>query len=124
MEMNKIFVKLKFKLAGIIPTLFKLFTPVIAFVVTGCASVANYQANLQTWVGQNEQALEQTWGAPTSIEQAGNVRQITFISNDGTEVFNGYWGPRVQSLYCTTIFSVENGIIVQARYEGNECVSY
>ncbi len=122
--MSEIFMKIKFKMARIVPAPFKVFTPFVAFVVTGCVSVANYRTNLQTWVGQSEQVLEETWGAPTSIQQFGNVRQITFIRNNGAEVFNGYWQPRVQSLYCTTTFSIENGIIIQARYIGNECVSY
>ncbi len=124
MAISKIFIKIKLKLAAPFSLHLKVLTPFLAFVVTGCVSVANYQANLQTWVGQSEQALVQTWGTPNLIQQLGNVRRISFLRNNGTEVFNGYWGPRMQSLYCTTIFSVENGIIIQASYEGNECVSY
>ena len=92
--------------------------------LAGCADVANYQANLQTWVGRSEQTLEATWGAPTSTTQNGTVRLLTYIRNDGTFVAGGYWGPRVQSLFCTTTFSVVNGLIAQAQFEGNECVAY
>ena len=102
----------------------KLLICAIALVLAGCADVANYQANLQTWVGRSEQTLEATWGTPTSITQNGNVRLLTYIRNDGTLVSGGYWGPRVQSLFCTTTFSVVNGLIAQAQFEGNECVAY
>ena len=102
----------------------KLLICAIALVLAGCADVANYQANLQTWVGRSEQTLEATWGAPTSITQNGNVRLLTYIRNDGTFVSGGYWGSRVQSLFCTTTFSVVNGLIAQAQFEGNECVAY
>ena len=63
-------------------------------------------------------------GAPTSTTQNGTVRLLTYIRNDGTFVAGGYWGPRVQSLFCTTTFSVVNGLIAQAQFEGNECVAY
>lgn len=61
-KMSEIFMKIKFKMARIVPAPFKVFTPFVAFVVTGCVSVANYRTNLQTWVGQSEQVLEETWG--------------------------------------------------------------
>ena len=102
----------------------KLLVCCVALALAGCADVANYQANLQTWVGRSEQTLEATWGAPTSITQNGNVRQVTYIRNDGTFVAGSYWGPRVQSLFCTTTFSIINGLITQAQFEGNECVAY
>jgi hypothetical protein len=102
----------------------KLLVACLALVLTACADVANYQANLQTWIGRSEQTLEATWGAPTSITQNGDVRLLTYIRNDGTFVAGGYWGPRVQSLFCTTTFSVVNGVITRAQFEGNECVAY
>lgn len=102
----------------------KLLLCCVVLVLVGCADVANYQANLQTWVGRSEQTLEATWGAPTSVTQNGNVRQVTYIRNDGTFVAGSYWGPRVQSLFCTTTFTIVNGLIAQARFEGNECVAY
>jgi hypothetical protein len=103
---------------------FKVLWCCLVLAIVGCADVANYQANLQTWVGRSEQSLEASWGAPTSITQNGYVRLLTYIRNDGTVVAGGYWGPRVQSLFCTTTFSIVNNVIVQAQFEGNECVSY
>ena len=39
------------------------------------------------------------------------------------EIAGGYCESRVQSLICTTTFSIVNNVIVQAQFEGNECVS-
>lgn len=102
----------------------KAATLIILLTLLGCASVASYEETLQTWVGQSEQSLEASWGAPTSITQSGDTRLVTYIYNDGTLVVGSYRGPRVVSLYCTTTFSVVNGLITQANFQGNQCVAY
>jgi hypothetical protein len=97
----------------------------ITFIsLIGCSTVANYEANLQTWVGQTEQALEAGWGVPSSIVISGNTRFITYAKNDGVYVQGGYWGRAVTPLYCSTIFSIRSNIVVQAQFQGNECTSY
>lgn len=101
----------------------KLLLSSILVVVVGCADVANYQANLSAWIGLSEQALVSSWGAPTLVSQNGNVRLLTYIRNDGTYISSTYWGPRVQSLFCTTTFTILNDVIKQAQFEGNECVA-
>jgi hypothetical protein len=95
-----------------------------SMLVFGCSTVANYQANLQTWVGQSEQALELGWGAPSSIVISGSIRYLTYAKNDGMYVQGGYWGRTVTPLYCSTVFSIQNNIVVQAQFQGNECTSY
>jgi hypothetical protein len=97
---------------------------IAAFFLAGCASVANYQANLQTWVGQTEQALEAGWGVPASIVINGPTRYLTYARNDGVYVQGGYWGRTVTPMYCSTVFTVQNNVVVQAQFQGNECVSY
>jgi hypothetical protein len=104
--------------------LYKLIALIAFLVISGCASVANYQAELQTWVGQSEQNLEANWGNPSSITLSGNLRLITYVKNDGVYVSGGYWGRTVVPLYCTTIFSVENGVVIRAQFQGNECTAY
>jgi len=93
-------------------------------VLVGCASVANYQAELQTWIGQSEQSLESAWGMPSSIAFNGDLRLLTYFQSDGSYVTGGYWNRTVTPLYCTTTFSVQNGIVIQAQFAGNECASY
>lgn len=93
-------------------------------VLTGCESVANYQANLQAWVGQSEQNLEASWGPPSSIVLSGDFRLISYIRNDGAFIQGGYWAGRVMPLYCSTTFTIQNNIVIQAQFVGNECQSY
>ena len=95
-----------------------------AMMLVGCSTVANYQANLQTWVGQSEQGLEASWGIPSSIVISGPTRYLTYARNDGTYVQGGYWGMTVTPLYCSTIFSIQNNVVIQAQFQGNECTSY
>lgn len=95
-----------------------------AVFLLGCSSVANYQANLQTWVGQTEQNLEAGWGIPSSIVISGPIRYLTYARADGTYVQGGYWGRTVTPLYCSTVFLIQNNVVIQAQFQGNECTSY
>ena len=104
--------------------LLKLVLLVASIFLVGCSTVANYQANLQTWVGQTEQALEAGWGLPASIVISGPTRYLTYARNDGVYVQGGYWGRTVTPMYCSTVFSIQNNVVVQAQFQGNECTSY
>ena len=101
----------------------KLIILTTAFLL-GCSSVANYQATLQNWVGQSEQSLEAGWGAPSSVVISGPTRYLTYARNDGAYVQGGYWGRTVTPLYCSTVFLIQNNLIIQAQFQGNECTSY
>lgn len=104
--------------------LFRCIYVAAGILLAGCASVANYQADLQAWVGQSEQALEASWGAPASIVISGGTRYLTYARNDGVYVQGGYWGRTVTPLYCSTVFSVQNNVVVRAQFQGNECTAY
>ena len=104
--------------------LLKQIIVIVGIFLAGCSTVANYQANLQTWVGQSEQALEAGWGPPASIVINGGTRYLTYARNDGVYVQGGYWGRTVTPLYCSTVFSIQNNIVVQAQFQGNECTAY
>ncbi|QWE09085.1 hypothetical protein [Polynucleobacter ibericus] len=104
--------------------LFKQLIVVVGIFLAGCSTVANYQADLQTWVGQSEQALEAGWGVPVSIVISGPTRYLTYARNDGVYVQGGYWGRTVTPLYCSTVFSIQNNIVVRAQFQGNECTAY
>ncbi len=88
------------------------------------ASVANYQAELQAWVGQSAQSLESSWGAPASMVQSGAAQIYTYTQSDGAYVSGGYWRGWATPLYCSTSFTVQNGVVTGAQFVGNECRSY
>ena len=37
-------------------------------MLAACATPAKYDKMLQSWVGKNEAALEQSWGAPSGVK--------------------------------------------------------
>ncbi len=96
----------------------------VTVFLLGCSTVANYQAALQQWVGQSEQSLEAGWGMPSSVVISGQTRYLTYARNDGTYVQGGYWGRTVTPLYCSTVFLIQNNVVIQAQFQGNECTSY
>lgn len=88
------------------------------------ATVANYQAELQAWVGQSAQSLESSWGAPASVIQSGAAQIYTYTQSDGAYVSGGYWRRWATPLYCSTSFTVQNGVVTGAQFVGNECRAY
>lgn len=90
-------------------------------LLAGCTSVAGYQNMLQSWVGSQEVRLLANWGTPTSVVNEGPVKLVTYFKQDGVYV-TGYYGGWAHPLFCTTTFSISNGIVVTAQFRGNECV--
>lgn len=90
-------------------------------LLAGCASVAGYQNMLQSWVGSPEPRLLANWGVPTSIINEGTVKLLTYFKQEGVYV-TGYYGGWAQPLFCTTTFTINNGVVVNAQFRGNECV--
>lgn len=120
----------------------------LAFVVAailffpGCATTANYEATLQTWVGASEDALIQSWGPPTSSYTSASATyltwdrssqgyypgtaptyQTTYVGN--TAYTNSYGGSPgfVYSASCATTFTVVDHRITNWRWQGNACRS-
>lgn len=93
-----------------------------ALLLAGCSTVTNYQNLLQSWVGSPEQRLVANWGAPSSVVNEGQVRLLTYVRAGDTYV-TGYAGGWAVPLFCTTTFTLNNGVVVGAQFRGNECVS-
>ena len=119
-----------------------IFSAIALLILAGCATTANYEKMLNTWVGAPEIALYRSWGAPDSQYEAagtkfvtftksGNVvmpgtsptYQTTFIGN--TAYSNAYGGSPAYniSLVCKTTFEIRNEQVVNWRWEGNQCRS-
>jgi hypothetical protein len=111
-------------------------------LVSGCATTANYEKLLSTWVGSTELELIRTWGAPQNSYTAGDSKFVvystsrsfvmpgtnptyttTFIGN--TAITNSYGGAAGYniSLGCQTTFEISNGQIVSWSWQGNDCKS-
>lgn len=90
-------------------------------LLAGCASVAGYQNMLQSWVGSPESRLLANWGVPTSIVNEGAVQLLTYFKQEGVYV-TGYYGGWAHPLFCTTTFTINKGVVINAQFRGNECV--
>ena len=114
-----------------------MLTAIISLVLSGCASVENYEKICNSWLGENINHLTQKWGYPKGelIAPNGNKVYVYHYSRNvnmpvmtnvyGT--YNGFnamsYGGNSMTFYCTTYFEVDqSGTIVNWRIEGNDCV--
>lgn len=116
-------------------------------LITGCATTANYEKILQTWVGSPVDNLVRSWGPPQSQYELSDGGKVIEYSNSSTATMGGYTTYQSVTTYnydgtystssvptttptynvqysCRTIFDVdENGTITSWRWEGNNCVA-
>jgi hypothetical protein len=101
----------------------------IAFLsLSGCATTANYEKILNSWVGGSEEKLIMSWGAPAGAYQITDSKKaIVYQFNGGASTYgsvNAYTG--LYSGYtvansCKTTFFVDSGTVASWRWEGNSC---
>jgi len=121
---------------------------ITAFLLTACATTKNYQVMLNHWQGSNIQDLMKSWGYPDAGAKLPNgntvymyTRQQTFIApptpNTTPTIINARGTPLAVSTYngefvggqeipmtCRTWFEVNpQGVIVNTRFQGNNCVT-
>jgi len=121
----------------------KLFSLLCALLVlAGCATSANYQKNLNAWVGEDESALVAKWGKPNKTYDVDGFTYLVYttsgevsspgISADsqntvaGTSVFGGAngWIPSLTFWSnCQTTFEVQKGKVVTFEFKGADCRS-
>lgn len=113
-----------------------------ALLLSGCATTANYEKILSSWVGSSESSLISSWGPPSSVYESDGIKyltyrksssgyipgaapsyQTTFVGNTAyTTPVGGYSGFAYNN-NCSTTFTVNNKTITNWRYEGNACRS-
>ena len=107
---------------------------VVLLLLTACATTANYEIKLRSWVGKHADQLVMSWGAPDSVyaltsgetilkySRQGQKNQYQFVSVGGQ---TSYVPAGSKSLNCETEFKVSsNGIINAWKYRGNNCKAY
>lgn len=109
-------------------------------VVTGCVTKKEHEDALSSWFGSTEEQLVESWGVPTSFYELGGKRYLTY-SNSSQAMVGGtaptttydYYGnaytsggspPILVTSNCTIIMVVEDGLISEWKYEGNNCYDY
>lgn len=121
-------------------------------MLVACATPAKYDKMLQSWVGKNEAALEQSWGAPSGVKYLEDGEKVItytkaedvyvpsefYVYNQGFEpsedviyspFVNDYdFSPFTQTFgyevenYCQTSFYIKNGTITGWKWKGNDCI--
>ena len=113
---------------------------VVLCVLVGCVSAEKYTIMINQWVGQVEDALVATWGAPKSTYSTETAKYLTYenlkqnyipptpasvqVMRQGDAIFTrpipgtpGY----VYTTDCRTTFTIQNKRIVHANATGNSC---
>ena len=65
----------------------------------GCATTANYEAILQSWIGQPVDSLVASWGPPQSSFQLNNGGQVLEFSDQRNMQMPGYSYTSPQTTY-------------------------
>jgi hypothetical protein len=121
----------------------KLFSLGCALLVlAGCATSANYQKNLNAWVGEDESALVAKWGKPNKTYDVDGFTYLVYTTSGevsspgtssdsqntvaGTSIFGGAngWIPSLTFWStCQTTFEIQKGKVVTFEFKGADCRS-
>jgi hypothetical protein len=120
----------------------KIYSLIFAALVSlsGCATTANFEKMLSTWVGVSEENLISRWGPPTRAYASGRTKYLTFdksatgyvpgtpptysttvIGNTAYTNTHGGTSGYVYTKNCSTTFTITNGVVSSWRWEGNAC---
>ena len=108
--------------------------------LTGCVTKQEHENTLSSWYGSTEEQLVASWVVPTSFYELDGKRYLTF-SNSSQAMVGGYpstttydyFGnaytsggspPILVTSNCSITMVVDNGVINEWRYEGNNCYDY
>ena len=92
-------------------------------VIAGCATAANYEKQLDAWIGKSELELVRSWGAPAAVYEVGPSRFLTYTKHMGTSLAGTPAPVIATQLTCTTHFEVSKAIVSSWKTEGNACRS-
>lgn len=139
--MSKYRIQKPFLLLSRMRTLFTI--PLVLFslvILTGCVTKQEHEDALSSWFGSTEKQLVDSWGVPTSFYELDGKRYLTY-SNSSQVMVGGtaptttydYYGnaytsggtpPIMITSNCTIIMVVEDGLISEWKYEGNDCFDF
>ncbi len=72
---------------------------VVILFVSGCATTANYEKILATWVGNHSDNLVSSWGPPQSFYELSNGGRVLEYSNQRNAQIGGYTTTTPQTTY-------------------------
>lgn len=100
-----------------------LSVSILFMLLSGCASQANLEFNLDTWKGHPVNGLIEHWGTPSKINNSsmGNAQYTwLFDKGIGNTVIEGTVKQEV--IYCKVTINVSTNDTVDSwTLEGNDC---
>jgi len=118
-----------------------ILTAILIFLA-GCATRANYENVLNSWVGATELDLVRKWGVPQQFYETSGRKFLVYSSSRNmilpgsppsytqTVVGNTIYKNRVGGipdqyieLNCKTTFELENEKVLSWRWQGNDCTA-
>lgn len=115
---------------------------VILFALVGCATTANYEKILNSWIGYTELELIRKWGPPQQSYEAGGIKFLVYSSSRnvhipgatpsytttviGNTVYTNQVGGTPDQnigLNCQTTFEISGERVVSWRWQGNDCTA-
>jgi len=119
-------------------TVISLF--IFLFLFTSCVTKKEHEDTLNSWLGSTEGAIVASWGVPSSFYEANGLRYLTWSnvsqgmiggtpSYTSTDYFGNVYSypgtaPILVTNTCNITMTVENDVIIDWRYEGNNCYDF
>ena len=100
-----------------------LFVVLFLIFVNGCASRANLEWNLSSWIGHDVDGLVQHWGTPSDISKLANGSSMySWMFNEGlaSTPISGTISARSKFCKITVATSIED-LVQSWQLEGNNC---
>ncbi|MFL5812968.1 MAG: hypothetical protein ACJ763_05275 [Bdellovibrionia bacterium] len=115
----------------------KILMALVATLLSGCATTANYQAKVQSWENHDALALVKAWGQPDSVEKMSNGNKmyvyarlkhmpVAYGSQRAIASVDAKQTPAGGEVYiqCATYFQLSPaGKVVSTEFRGDECKS-
>ena len=89
----------------------KILVLLLCLGLSGCATIAKYEAKLNTWVGASEDSLIASWGVPDKIYNMRDGKKAIEYVHRNTVQTGGY-------TYTTPQTTYESGKIGDQSYSG------
>lgn len=118
---------------------------ILTMLLSACVAAPSYDSQLQPWVGLSQETLFESWGFPDNhIDMGSNTTELTYVKENRGGMSNSadtyssqmdyqamevpsYSGPNPDEQtvsYCKISFIVQNGIINNYNFNGDDCVGY
>ena len=109
--------------------LLKLLLTMICCGMTGCATLGKYEASLDSLKGSSDVSLIKSWGPPAeAFDSNGHtflVYKFSRLKPFGS-IANPIGSPAnyTTALFCTTVFDIFGGHVVDWAIKGNDCAEW